>query len=106
MNMNDELNKKLALWKVQPEIPPGFQRGVWNRIAARETKSSKNLLGGLLAIPWLTLPRVAACAFAVSVFTGAGLGLLESASANTQSWKTLEAKYVQSIDPYQRLGTD
>jgi len=105
MNMNDELKKKLALWKVQPEIPPGFRRGVWNRIAAREAKSSKDLFGSLLAIPWLTTPRLAACAFAVSVLTGTGLGLIESASANTESWKTLEAKYVQSIDPYQHLGT-
>ena len=105
MNMNDELKKKLTLWKVQPEIPPGFRRGVWNRIAAREAKSSKVLFGSLLAIPWLTTPRLAACAFAVSVLTGTGLGLIESASANTESWKTLEAKYVQSIDPYQHLGT-
>ena len=105
MNMNDELKKKLTLWKVQPEIPPGFRRGVWNRIAAREAKSSKVLFGSLLAIPWLTAPRLAACAFAVSVLTGIGLGLIESASANTESWKTLEAKYVQSIDPYQHLGT-
>jgi hypothetical protein len=101
MNMDDELKKKLALWNVRPEIPPGFQRGVWNRIAARDSKSSKNFF----AISWLTLPRLAACAFVISILTGTGLGLVESSSANAKNWRTLEEKYVQSIDPYQRLGT-
>jgi hypothetical protein len=105
MNTDDELKKKLALWKVSPEIPAGFQRGVWNRIAARDAKSSKNPLEGVLAMSWLTLPRLAACAFAISVLTGTGLGLVESSNANTKNWKTLEEKYVQSIDPYQHLGT-
>jgi hypothetical protein len=103
--MDDELRKKLASWKVQPEIPPDFQRRVWDRIAAREAKSSRSLLANLLAIPWLTPPRLAACAFVLSVFIGACLGLLESTNANTKTWKTLEAKYVQSVDPYQHLGT-
>jgi hypothetical protein len=103
--MDDELKKKLASWKVQPEVPPDFQRGVWNRIAARESKSSKGLLESLFAIRWLTLPRLAVCAFVLSSFAGTGLGLIESARANTKNWKTLEARYVQSIDPYQHLGT-
>ena len=105
MNADDELKKKLTLWKVQPEIPPDFRRGVWDRIAAREAKSSRGLLGSLLPIPWLTIPRLATCAFALSVFTGTWLGLVEATNANTKTWKTLEAKYVQSVDPYQHLGT-
>ena len=105
MNTDDELKKKLASWKVQPEVPPDFQRGVWNRIAARESRSSKGLVESLLAIRWLTLPRLAVWAFVLSGFTGTGLGLIESAQANTKNWKKLEAKYVQSVDPYQHLGT-
>ena len=38
--MDDELRKKLASRKVQPEIPPDFQGSVWRRIAARESESS------------------------------------------------------------------
>jgi hypothetical protein len=105
MNMDDELKKKLASWKVRPEVPPDFQRGVWNRIAARESQSSNGPLESLLAIRWLTLPRLAVCAFVLSGFIGTGLGLIESAQANTKNWKMLEAKYVQSIDPYEHLGT-
>ena len=105
MNMDHELRKKLASWKVQPEIPPDFQRGVWDRIAAREAKSSKGLLESFFAIPWLTLPRLAVCSLVLSVSAGVGLGMIESAQANTKNWKTLEAKYVESIDPYEHLGT-
>jgi hypothetical protein len=103
--MDDELRKKLASWKVQPEIPPDFQRGVWRRIAARESASSKTPFLSFLAIQWVSLPRLAAVAFVLAGVTGTGLGLVESSRANTKNWKTLEAKYVQSIDPYEHLGT-
>src|SRR5215469_13517258 len=103
--MDDDLKKKLALWKVKPEVPLDFQRGVWDRIAARESRSSKGPFESLLATRWLTLPRLAVCAFALGGFTGTGLGLIESAHANTKNWKTLEVKYVQAIDPYQQVRT-
>jgi hypothetical protein len=101
--MDDELRKKLASWKVQPEIPPDFQRSVWTRIAAREAKSSKASFPSFSAIRWVNLPRLAAFTFVLSGLAGAGLGLAESSQINTNNWKTLEAKYVQSIDPYERL---
>jgi len=103
INMDDELKKQLASWKVQPEIPPDFQRGVWNRIAAREVKSSRPHFLLVLSNGLLGKPRLAACAITLSAVVGATLGLLESTRANTEDWKTLEAKYVQSIDPYQHL---
>ena len=101
--MDDELRKKLALWKVKPEIPPDFQQGVWTRIAAREARSSKRYFLPAWAISFFGTPRLAVCAIAVSALIGAALGLVESSRANTESWKTLEAKYVQSIDPYEQL---
>jgi hypothetical protein len=102
--MDDELRKMLASWKVQPEIPSDFQRGVWRRIAAREESRSTPFLT-LLAIRWVSLPRLATFAFVLAGLTGTGLGLAESSRANTKNWKTLEAKYVQSIDPYEHLQT-
>ena len=101
--MDDELREKLAMWKVQPEIPPDFQRGVWNRIAARETRPSKSHFLPVWALRLISMPGLAASVIVLSASIGAGLGLIESAQANTQNWKTLEAKYVQSIDPYEHL---
>ena len=101
--MDEELRKKLASWKVQPQVPPDFQRNVWNRIAARAVRSSKPHSLLVLFARLLGTPRLAACAIALSAVIGAGLGLLESARVNTENWKTLEAKYVQSIDPYEHL---
>jgi hypothetical protein len=103
--MDDELRKKLASWKVQPEIPPDFQRDVWRRIAAREARPSQAPFQCLWAIRWLGLPQVAALAFVLAGLTGTGLGLVKSSEANAKNWKSLEAKYVQSIDPYERIRT-
>jgi hypothetical protein len=104
--MDDELREMLASWKVQPEIPPDFQRGVWRKIAAREESiSTKAPLLIFLAIRSVSLLRLAAFAIVLAGLTGTGLGLIESSQANTKTWKTLEAKYVQSIDPYEHLRT-
>jgi hypothetical protein len=104
--MDDELRKMLASWKVQPEIPQDFQCGVWRKIAAcEESRSARAPFLSFLAIRWVSLPRLATFAFVLAGLTGTGLGLVESSRANTKNWKTLEAKYVQSIDPYQHLGT-
>ena len=105
MNMDDELRKKLAQWRVQPEIPPDFQRGVWSRIAARESRSSRDPQLGLLSLNWLTQPRLAVFALVLGGFVGTAFGLVESGQANTRNWKVLEAKYVQSVDPYEHLRT-
>jgi hypothetical protein len=103
--MDDELREKLALWKVQPEIPPDFQRDVWQKIAAREARSSKSLLSGIWNISWLSILRPAALAIILGALAGTGLGLAESSQANARNWKTLEVKYVRAIDPYERLRT-
>ncbi|HEX3446524.1 MAG TPA: hypothetical protein VHS80_17550 [Chthoniobacterales bacterium] len=103
MSMDDELRKKLAAWKVRPEIPPDFQRGVWNRIAARETRPSKSHFLAAWAVRLVSMPGLAATVIVLSASIGASLGLIESAHANSQNWKTLEAKYVQSIDPNEQL---
>lgn len=104
--MDEELRRKLASWKVQPEIPPDFQSGVWGRIAARESKSSKSAIPGFWAIRWIRLPRLATCAIVLAGLMGTGLGLIESSQANTKNWKMLETRYVQSIDPYVHLAAN
>jgi hypothetical protein len=101
---DDQLKEKLALWEVRPEIPPDFQRNVWQKIAVRESKPKLSLFGSW-STSWLRPPRLATCAIILGGLAGTGLGLIESSQANSRNWKTLEAKYVQSVDPYQQLRT-
>ncbi len=101
---DDQLRQKLAAWEVRPEIPPDFQRNVWQKIAVRESKPKLPLFGDW-NISWLRMPRLATCAIVLGGLAGTGLGLIESSQANSRNWKSLEAKYVQSIDPYEQLRT-
>jgi hypothetical protein len=101
---DDQLKEKLALWEVRPEIPPDFQRNVWQKITVRESKPKLSLFGSW-STSWLRPPRLATCAIILGGLAGTGLGLIEASQANSRNWKTLEAKYVQSVDPYQQLRT-
>jgi len=101
---DDELREKLALWKVEPQIPPDFQRNVWQKIAVRESKPKLPLFGNW-NISWLRTPAFATCVIVLGGLAGTGFGLIESSQANSRNWKSLEAKYVQSIDPYEHLRT-
>jgi hypothetical protein len=102
---DDEVRKKLARWEVQPRIPPDFQRDVWRKIAVLESRSSKWWLFGNWNISWVNVSHLATCAVVLGAFAGTGLGIVESAHANSRNWKSLEAKYVRSIDPYEHLRT-
>jgi hypothetical protein len=102
---DEELRKKLALWEVRPRIPPDFQRDVWQKIAIRESKSFKLPWFRNWNISWLNVPRLATCAIIVGGLAGTSLGLVESSQANSRNWKSLEVKYVQSIDPYEHVQT-
>jgi hypothetical protein len=102
---DDELRKRLALWEVRPEIPPDFQRNVWQKIAVRESKQPKVPWFEKWRISWLSAPQLATCAIVLGGVVGTGLGLVESSQSNSRTWKSLEAKYVQSVDPYEHLRT-
>jgi hypothetical protein len=102
---DDELRKKLAQWEVQPQIPPDFQHDVWQKIATRESRPSKLRWFSDWYLPWLNTPGRATCAIVLGGLAGIGLGLVESSQANSRSWKGLETKYVQSVDPYEQVRT-
>jgi hypothetical protein len=101
---DDQLRQKLASWEVRPEIPPDFQRNVWQKITVGESKPKLPLFGNW-DISWLRTPWLATCAIILGGLAGAGFGLVESSQANSRNWKGLEAKYVQSVDPYEHVRT-
>ena len=105
---DSELREKLAVWRIEGELPPDFQQRVWKRIATREA--------GNVGPPWLTwlgnllisatpvsVPRLALTAIAIGLLIGTTTGVVEASRWNSATWNRLEAKYVQSIDPYQRI---
>ena len=103
-----ELREKLAAWRIEAQLPRDFQQRVWKRIAVREA--------GNVDAPWLTwfksrlisatrvsVLRLALTAVVVGLLIGTTTGVVEASRWNSATWNRLEAKYVQSIDPFQRI---
>jgi hypothetical protein len=102
MDPDEELRAQLRLWRVKAEVPPSFQTGVWRKIAARQAAAVKRpsavgwigWLIGQLGDPRYAVP-VGLAILAVSL----GLARVQADSANGQTWRTLETRYVVSVDP-------
>ena len=105
---DSELREKLAVWRIEGELPPDFQQRVWKRIAICEAGDVDPpwlaWLGNLLisATP-VSVPRLALTAIAIGLLIGTTTGVVEASRWNSAAWNRLEARYVQSIDPYQRI---
>jgi hypothetical protein len=103
---DSELRGKLAAWRIEADLPKDFQQRVWKRIAVREAANvdppSLTWLGGHL-ISATQVPRFALTAVLVGLLIGTTTGVIEASRWNSATWNRLEAKYVQSIDPYQRI---
>lgn len=114
MNPNQEstpdpaLDNVLKQWVVENPLPPRFQERVWQRIARAEAKpemalSFWALLRSLIEMN-LPRPRFAysyvAGLLLLGVVSGAWAAQRESSRLNA----TLGSRYVQSVDPYQKVG--
>ena len=105
---DSELRDKLAAWRVEAQVPRDFQQRVWKRIAVRETANIDPawliLLESLLiSATRVSAPRLALTAVVAGLLIGTTTGLVEASRWNSVTWNRLEAKYVQSIDPFQRI---
>jgi len=103
-----ELREKLAAWRIKVYLPQDFQQRVWKRIAVREVASSDfSLLTWLKSLSnpnlGLSIRQLALSVVVVGLFVGTTTGVVEASRWNSATWNRLEAKYVQSIDPYQRI---
>jgi hypothetical protein len=104
-NQSDEpLRSLLREWRMETPLPPRFQEQVWNRIERQDADVSIALWPSIL--DWLK-SSVARPAFAVayaSVLLMAGLtaGFVHAQQENAKLDSAIEARYVQSIDPYQK----
>ena len=105
---DSELRDKLAAWRVEAQVPRDFQQRVWKRIAVREAANIDPawliwLKSLLISATRVSAPRLALTAIVCALLIGATTGLVEASRWNSVTWNRLEAKYVQSIDPFQRI---
>jgi hypothetical protein len=105
---DSELREKLAAWQVEAQLPRDFQQKVWKRIAVREAANVDPpwliwLKCLLMSAARVSVPRLALTAVVVGLLVGTTTGVVEASRWNSTTWNRLEAKYVQSIDPYQRI---
>ena len=102
---DSDLRKKLAAWRIEARLPEDFQQRVWKRIAVREASNfdSPSLTWLRILAARFSVPRLALAAVAAGLLIGTTTGVVEASHWNSATWNHLEAKYVQSIDPYQRI---
>lgn len=108
MNMKDnqaELQRALQEWRVSTPLPPRFQEQVWKRIERAEAPgvSLAEALRAWMAA-WFARPAIAVACATVVVAAGLALGF-KQANDKAAKWdRQLETRYVQSVDPYQRVS--
>jgi hypothetical protein len=86
---------------VEPHIPAGFQREVWQRIAGQQAAHEGVFLPSF--VRWISAyfarPQHAAAVVAVMLTSGLGLAHVQAQDSNSKNWKALEARYADSINP-------
>ena len=105
---DSELREKLAAWRIEAQLPRDFQQRVWKRIAVHEAAKIDPawliwLKSLLISATRVSVPRLALAAVVAGLLVGTTTGVVESSRWNSATWNRLEAKYVQSIDPFQRI---
>lgn len=102
------LDKVLKTWMVQAALPPRFQEQVWQRIGKLENRAEQTttlwtLLRSFLETN-LPRPRFAYSYVGVLLLLGIISGAWAAQHESTRLNAALGFSYVQSVDPYQRIG--
>ena len=104
----EPLRKVLREWRVTEPLPPRFLEGVWRSIQQAEAKAMPATTTTLWSLckAWLAaaLPRPAVATAYLGVLLVAGMATgYWQARQTTARWDNeLGARYVQSVDPYQK----
>ena len=108
METKDQLTELLKAWEVEVEVPPGFQREVWARIAAREGEREQSFLRRFLISFSMGVARPAFAALVLLVASSAGMAIahVNAREANAKHWLAMETPYVASLDPYTHISTE
>jgi len=97
------LDKTLQEWRVTTPLPPRFQEQVWQRIERAETPSPSlaEVMRGWFAAAFAR-PAFAIAYVSALLVAGLVMGFVQAGQKTARWDRQLEARYVQSIDPYQR----
>jgi hypothetical protein len=103
---NDEpLRQALRQWTVDTPLPPRFQEEVWRRIARAEAMPQTTFWTRLFGLAQMALPRKLAYSYAAILLLLGVVGGAWAAQRETNRLDTvLGSRYVQSIDPYQKVA--
>ena len=97
------LERVIQEWRVTTPLPPRFQEQVWKRIEHAEVPGI-SVVDAVRA--WFTMafarPAFAVAYVSVLLVTGLAFGFWQASHKAARWDRQLEARYVQSIDPYQR----
>lgn len=93
MSSENDLSSLLQEWQPDPETGSGFNRGVWSRIEAAESRRQNGLLSIFSWVGLLARPRIATAAVTVALFGGVLIGGLQARSSQ-------EERYLLSLKPF------
>ena len=98
----ESLGRALRDWKVAADLPSRFQDEVWRRIALSEVRRATGFWTAFLQSIETALlrPGVAIAYVAILLLVGVSIGMVEARQASARMDETLEARYLQSVDPY------
>ena len=97
------LSQTLHEWRVDAPLPPRFRERVWQRIERNELKPAGtlwDLLRGWLESKVMR-PAVAFSYVAVLLLVGLTAGYWQGRVDTSKAESGWQARYIQSIDPYQ-----
>lgn len=101
---DEPLRAALRVWRVESSLPPRFGEKVWNRIERSHSDAPVALWPFVL--DWfksaVTRPAWAVAYASLLLVVGLGAGLLHAQHENAKFDSVIAARYVQSIDPYQK----
>ena len=102
---DDELQESLQAWKITAPLPPRFQEQVWHRIERQQSSSTVSIWPIIKA--WLRQsvvhPAYALAYATILLVLGLATGFARAQQENARVSQMIEARYVQSVDPYQKV---
>jgi hypothetical protein len=98
------LSALLREWKTDATLPPRFREEVWQQITREGTAPGVSLWADLWRSIEAALRRPALAIAYLTVLLAVGLsaGLFQAREKASQTDHALQARYLQSVDPYQK----
>jgi hypothetical protein len=90
MSIDKELSRLIRSWDPSLEPSVGFNRSVWSKIEASESRSKEGLFSW---VQGFATPRLAATCVALALFGGILIGGVQARSSQ-------EDRYLRSLQPF------